>query len=50
MNLVEWFLIALPVAGMVFIAGCGVLDMGEASIRAWRRQRARRARGGGGLV
>ena len=42
MDLLTWLLVALPVGGMVFLAGCGFLDMAE---RGWRRWQARRRRG-----
>ena len=41
MNLVEYILILLAVGTLAFFAGCGVLDMADTALRAWRR----RARG-----
>ena len=45
MDMLTWFLVALPVASMVLLAGCGLLDMAEQSIRAlWRRVQQARER------
>ena len=41
MNLVEFFLIVLPVGAMVFLAGCGFLDMGARAAKAVLRRRGR---------
>ena len=37
MELLTWWLLALPVAGMMLLAGCGLLDMAEQDIRALQR-------------
>ena len=34
-----WVLLALPVVGMVTLAGCGLLDMAEQGVRWWRSRR-----------
>lgn len=45
MIMLESMLIALAVGGMVFIAGCGILDMADTALRALRRrERCRRER------
>ena len=44
MELLTWFLVALPVAGMVVLAGCGFLDMAETGWKRWRAWRRRAVR------
>ena len=39
MEWVCWMLLALPVVGMVMLAGCGLLDMAEQGVRWWLSRR-----------